>query len=84
MNIAGFASAQAFGRYAEICGTTTCARENDIVMTHTLVNPQIDRSRPRWSNRIACAKVVKETDAGIVVSNARMVSRCVPMPTTSG
>jgi 4-hydroxyphenylacetate 3-monooxygenase len=51
------------------------ARDNDIVMTHTLVNPQVDRSRPvEQQAKDLAAKVVKETDAGIVVSGARMVA----------
>ena len=52
----------------------TC-RENDTVMTHVLVNPQVDRSRgvEKQETDIA-AKIVRETDAGIVVRGARMVS----------
>src|SRR6185437_12670795 len=51
------------------------ARESDIVMTHTLVNPQVDRSRPvEKQEKDLAAKIVRETDAGIVISGARMVS----------
>ncbi len=52
----------------------TC-RETDAVMTHVLVNPQVDRSRSveKQETDIA-AKIVKETDAGIVIRGARMVS----------
>ena len=51
------------------------ARENDIAMTHTLVNPQVDRSRPvEQQDKDLAAKIVKETDAGIVINGARMVS----------
>jgi 4-hydroxyphenylacetate 3-monooxygenase len=79
MNITmtGFASAhQAFGKYADnLHNYYLYARENDIVMTHTLVNPQVDRSRPvEQQDKDLAAKVVKETDAGIVVTGARMVS----------
>jgi 4-hydroxyphenylacetate 3-monooxygenase len=50
-------------------------RENDICMTHTLVNPQVDRSRPvEKQNKDLAAKIVNETDQGIVVRGARMVS----------
>ena len=51
------------------------ARDSDITMTHTLVNPQVDRSRPvdQQENDLA-ARTVKETDAGVIVSGARMVS----------
>src|SRR5205807_3875892 len=51
------------------------ARENDICMTHTLVNPQVDRSKPvEKQDKDLAAKIVKETDAGIVIRGARMVS----------
>ena len=50
-------------------------RENDVCMTHTLVNPQVDRSRPvEQQDKDLAAKIVKETDAGIVIRGARMVS----------
>jgi 4-hydroxyphenylacetate 3-monooxygenase len=50
-------------------------RENDVVMTHVLVNPQVDRSRTveKQENDLA-AKVVKEDDRGIYISGARTVS----------
>lgn len=51
------------------------ARERDLCMTHTLLNPQVDRSRPvERQEKDLAAKIVKETDAGIVVHGARMVS----------
>jgi 4-hydroxyphenylacetate 3-monooxygenase len=51
------------------------ARERDLCMTHTLLNPQVDRSRPvERQEKDLAAKIVKETDAGIVVKGARMVS----------
>ncbi|HEY7581409.1 MAG TPA: 4-hydroxyphenylacetate 3-monooxygenase, oxygenase component [Acetobacteraceae bacterium] len=77
ITLTGFASAhQAFGRFADnMWNYYLYARENDIVMTHTLVNPQVDRSRPvEQQQKDLAAKVVKETDAGIVVTGARMVS----------
>ena len=44
-------------------------------MTHTLINPQVDRSKPvEQQDKDLAAKIVKETDAGIVISGARMVS----------
>src|SRR6267378_1037786 len=50
-------------------------RDNDICMTHTLVNPQVDRSRPvEKQDKDLAAKIVKETDGGIVIRGARMVS----------
>jgi len=51
------------------------AREHDLCMTHTLLNPQVDRSRPvERQEKDLAAKIVKETDAGIVIKGARMVS----------
>jgi 4-hydroxyphenylacetate 3-monooxygenase len=50
-------------------------RENDVVMTHVLVNPQVDRSRAvEEQDKDLAAKIVKETDAGIVIRGARMVA----------
>lgn len=51
------------------------ARERDLCMTHTLLNPQVDRSRPvERQDKDLAARIVRETDAGIVVKGARMVS----------
>src|SRR5262245_5448042 len=83
MNImlTGFASAaEAFGvrekRYGDnVWNYYLYCRENDVAMTHTLINPQVDRSRPVESqDKDLAAKVVKETDSGIVITGARMVS----------
>ncbi|MGH7041866.1 MAG: 4-hydroxyphenylacetate 3-hydroxylase family protein, partial [Acetobacteraceae bacterium] len=79
--LTGFASAhRAFGekdkRFADnILDYYQHVRENDLTMTHTLVNPQVDRSRPveRQSKDLA-ARIVRETSAGIVITGARMVS----------
>lgn len=55
--------------YVDFC------RENDIVMTHVLVNPQVDRSRPvEKQDKDLAAKVVREDDKGIYISGARTVS----------
>src|ERR1043165_9598780 len=41
------------------------ARERDLCMTHTLLNPQVDRSRPvERQEKDLAAKIVRETDAG--------------------
>src|SRR5271155_3698451 len=83
MNIffTGFASAaDEFGkndrRFADNVRTYQAQiRENDICLTHTLVNPQVDRSRPvEKQDKDLAAKIIKETDAGIVIRGARMVS----------
>jgi 4-hydroxyphenylacetate 3-monooxygenase len=50
-------------------------RENDLALTHTLVNPQVDRSRPvEQQAKEVAARVVKETDSGFVIRGARMVT----------
>src|SRR5262245_43325909 len=83
MNIffTGFASAaDEFGRRDKSFAENVRAyhahiRDNDVAMTHTLVNPQVDRSKPvEKQDKDLAAKVVKETDAGIVIRGARMVS----------
>src|SRR5437764_12125026 len=74
------AAAQEFGesdkRFADqIRDYHVHARERDLGMTHTLLNPQVDRSRPvERQEKDLAAKIVKETDSGIVVKGARMVS----------
>jgi 4-hydroxyphenylacetate 3-monooxygenase len=50
-------------------------REGDLCLTHTLVNPQVDRSKPvERQDKDLAAKIVGETDSGIVIRGARMVS----------
>jgi 4-hydroxyphenylacetate 3-monooxygenase len=74
------AAAPEFGRQeprfaANIGNYQVHARERDLCMTHTLLNPQVDRSRPvERQQKDLAAKLVRETDAGIIVKGARMVS----------
>jgi 4-hydroxyphenylacetate 3-monooxygenase len=74
------AAAPEFGRHDKrfadnIRNYHVLAREGDLCMTHTLLNPQVDRSRPvEQQDKDLAAKIVKETDAGIVIKGARMVS----------
>ena len=76
--LTGFASAhQSFGERfgGNLLRYYQFMRESDRVMTHTLVNPQVDRSRPvEKQDKDLAAKIVRETDAGIVISGARMVA----------
>ena len=68
-------------------------RENDLVLTHTLLNLQRNRapgSAPLEDRTDAALPVVKETDAGIVVHGARVLATLSPLseeialyPTTS-
>ena len=56
-------------KYYEHC------RDHDVAMTHTLINPQVDRSKPvHQQDKDLAAQIVKETDAGLVIRGARMVS----------
>src|ERR1700754_1069940 len=81
ITLTGFAfAAPAFGerdkKFADnIWNYYLHCREHDVAMTHTLINPQVDRSKPvEKQDKDLAAKIVKETDAGIVVTGARMVS----------
>jgi 4-hydroxyphenylacetate 3-monooxygenase len=62
-----------FGRYLR--DYYEHVRENDLALTHTLVNPQVDRSRPvEKQSKDVAARIVKETDSGFVIRGARMVT----------
>lgn len=58
-------------RYWEYC------RDEDICLTHTLVDPKRDYSQGLEGQR--ALKIIRETDAGIVVSGARMLSTLAPV-----
>jgi aromatic ring hydroxylase len=66
---------RAFGdnawRYYELC------REKDLALTHTLVDPQIDRSKGIEAQE--GLRIVRETSAGLVLSGARMLSTLAPI-----
>ncbi len=51
-------------------------RENDLALTHTLINPQINRavSAAKQKDPFLTARVVSENDAGFVVRGARMLA----------
>ena len=58
-------------------------REQDLCLTHTLVNPQRSRAPQRYiTDSLAedvALKVVKETDAGILVRGARVLATLGPL-----
>ena len=57
-------------------------RENDLVLTHTLVNLQRDRSpmpAPLQDSTDVALSVVKETDAGIIVRGPRVLATLGPL-----
>ena len=52
-------------------------RENDLVLTHTLVNLQRNRAMqvdPLYDSTDVALSVMKETDSGIIVSGARLLA----------
>jgi 4-hydroxyphenylacetate 3-monooxygenase oxygenase component len=61
-------------RYYEAC------RTHDWCLTHTLVDPQIDRSKgpARQADPTLALHMVRETDSGIIVHGARMLSTLAP------
>lgn len=55
-------------------------RDNDKVLTHTLVNPTFNHAQAKegkYSDKVAL-QVVKETDAGLVVNGARLLATLGP------
>lgn len=57
------------------------ARENDLLATHTLIPPQVNRavSGSRQGGGNLSAKVVEEREDGIVVRGARMLATIAPI-----
>lgn len=51
-------------------------REEDLCLTHTLINPQINRavSMAHQKDPFLAARIKEETDAGIVIRGARMLA----------
>lgn len=81
IHLTGFAAARdEFGKNDKQFGDNIWnfyehCRENDICMTHTLINPQVDRSKPvEQQDKDLAAKIIKETDAGVIIRGARMVA----------
>lgn len=59
----------------------TYARERDLCLTHTLVNPQKNRALTAGGHPSAevAARIIKETDAGIVIRGARILATLGPL-----
>jgi 4-hydroxyphenylacetate 3-monooxygenase len=54
-------------------------RRNDLALTHVLINPQTDRSKPvHEQTHDTAARIMKETDEGLIIRGARMVSTFAP------
>lgn len=56
-------------------------RENDLCLTHTLVNPQANRSvsTSEQADPFLAAGVVKETDAGLILRGCRLLATLAPL-----
>ena len=67
---------EADARFADnIRAYFTYMRDNDLALTHTLINPQANRSKPVFDQHEKLgAHVTKETDAGIHITGARMLA----------
>lgn len=85
IHMTGFASGfEYFARAGEQFGRNIRAyhqklQREDLSLTHVLINPQTDRSRPVHEQvHDTAAKIIKETDAGIVIRGARMVATLAP------
>lgn len=54
-------------------------RTHDLALTHVLINPQTDRSKPpHEQTQDVAARIVEENEDGIVIRGARMVSTLAP------
>ncbi len=57
-------------------------RDRDLSTTHTIINPQVDRSKPeaeQAAGEVALHKVGETADGGIVVRGARMLATLAPV-----
>jgi 4-hydroxyphenylacetate 3-monooxygenase len=89
LNVSLMASAAAAEFYAQndprfaynVRNYYTFVRENDLCLTHTLVNPQANRALTATGHPSAevAARIVKETDEGIVIRGARILATLGPL-----
>ncbi len=56
-------------------------RENDLLLTHTLIAPQANRAKPvsEQADPFLAARIVHETDSGVVLRGARMLATIGPI-----
>jgi 4-hydroxyphenylacetate 3-monooxygenase oxygenase component len=81
MLTAWLVSADFFDDYAEnVKNYFNYVKENDLYLTHVLINPQVDRSQPpsKQPDEFTYLGVVKETDKGIIVRGAKMLATAGP------
>lgn len=89
LNVSLMASAAAAEFYAQndprfvdnVRNYYTYVRENDLCLTHTLVNPQANRALTATGHPSAevAARIVKETEKGIVIRGARILATLGPL-----
>ena len=84
--MASAAAAEFYGqndpRFAENVRTYyEYVREHDLCLTHTLVNPQANRALTSSGHPSAAvaARIVKETDRGMVIQGARILATLGPL-----
>jgi 4-hydroxyphenylacetate 3-monooxygenase len=85
IHMTGFASAQEyFARGGDKFGKNIRAyweelRHSDWALTHTLINPQTDRSKPVHQQPAdTAAHIIEEKDSGAVLRGARMIATLAP------
>jgi len=89
LNVSMMASAGAAEFYAQndprfadnVRNYYTYIRENDLCLTHTLVNPQANRALTATGQPSAevAAHIVKETDQGMIIRGARILATLGPL-----
>lgn len=81
MLTAWYINADFFGSYADnIRNYFEYVRENDLYLTHVLIDPQVDRGKApsEQPDEFTYLGVVKETDKGIIVRGAKMLATAGP------
>ncbi len=81
MLTAWYINADFFGPYADnVRNYFEHVRENDLYLTHVLIDPQVDRGKApsEQPDEYTYLGVVKETDAGIIVRGAKMLATAGP------
>ncbi len=79
MNTLG-ANAEYYGRFAANAQSWyRRAQENVLFMNHAIVNPPVDRGRPTSEVKDVYVTIQRETDAGVVVSGAKVVATAAAM-----
>jgi len=81
MLTAWFINAHFFGEYADnVRRYFQLVRDEDLYLTHTLINPQVDRSKPpsQQPDPYTYLGVVRETEKGLIVRGAKMLATAGP------